>query len=177
MATNGNDIPKTAEELEEYERGWTDMMVNIWHEQLRQIDAIDSGSLYGSVTGSMAQGINPILQHQFNMYGIYIEKGTGYGYVHGNGGDLQFLDEDYRKENRLDVPRKRGPKWGGGYTSGEPRQRRWWFTKKYYYSLHRLNETLQASYGEQGQQLLFRNLEEIFREDGEKMYYDQKHNR
>ena len=67
------------------------------------------------------------IEHHFLEYGIYVARGVGNGYRHGNGGDLFFL-KDWK-------------------TNPHHRQKRDWFAKKYMYSLHRLNEFEQAFYG------------------------------
>lgn len=160
------DPPKTEGELTAYEKGWMDTMVDIWHEQMVQLKAVSSGSLYGSVAGSMSVADITTIQHRFLMYGLYVAHGTGYGYRRGNGGDLKFLSDSYRKETGLDKPRKRGPGWGGGYTSGEPRQKKDWLDRKYYYSVMRMNETLAAHYGEAYQGMIVSCLDAILKTDG-----------
>ena len=80
---------------------------------------------------------------------IYVAAGTGNGYRRGNSGKddengLQFL---------------RGGKWKKG--KGH-RKRRDWFSKKYLYSLHRLNDFEAEYYGETYQGLLAGALSAMF---------------
>ena len=101
---------------EEYIKGWTDTMVDIWKEKIVKYSIIDSGSLMNSVTGSSSQD-SALLK--FVSYGIYQAYGVGNGYKHDNGGNLEFLDPEYRKRHKL----------------GRPRQRRNWYTPRLYSSV------------------------------------------
>lgn len=158
-----NEKIYTEEQLRQFERGWCDFMVDIWRERQMQLRVRDTGALMASVGGTAADGV---ITHKFLEYGIYVAAGVGYGYAHDNGGDLRFLDPVYRKEQGLDRPRKRGPKWGGGHTSGKPRQRRDWFSAKYLYSMRRLNEKEAEFYGEKYQGLLSTALDELLSQTG-----------
>lgn len=139
----------TLADITAYEKAWTETMIEIWEDRLRQLDVVDKGQLIGSLHGSVSQsGGSDILTHRFMEYGLNVDKGTGYGFIKGNGGDLHILDPGYRAEHGLDKPKKRGPGWGGGYTSGNPRKRRPWFNRKYYASVMRLKERMELIYGE-----------------------------
>lgn len=101
---------------EEYIKGWTDTMVDIWKEKIIKYSIIDSGNLMSSVTGSSSQN-SALLK--FVSYGIYQAYGVGNGYKHDNGGNLEFLDPEYRKKHKL----------------GKPRKRRNWYTPRLYSSV------------------------------------------
>lgn len=101
---------------EEYIKGWTDTMVDIWKEKIIKYSIIDSGNLMSSVTGSSSQD-SALLK--FVSYGIYQAYGVGNGYKHDNGGNLEFLDPEYRKKHKL----------------GKPRKRRNWYTPRLYSSV------------------------------------------
>lgn len=101
---------------EEYIKGWTDTMVDIWKEKIVKYSIIDSGNLMSSVTGSSSQD-SALLK--FVSYGIYQAYGVGNGYKHDNGGNLEFLDPEYRKKHKL----------------GKPRKRRNWYTPRLYSSV------------------------------------------
>lgn len=156
----------TPGQIASFERGWCDMMVDIWHERMMQLRVRDTGSLMGSVRGSVDSGDVTTIQHSFLEYGIYVAAGVGNFYRHGNGGNLEFLDPEYRREHGLDRPRKRGPRWGGGYTSGRPRKEKEWFARKYLYSIHRLNEKEAEFYGEAYQGLLPDVFDAMFGREG-----------
>lgn len=116
----------------EYIDAWTDMMIEIWQEKIAKHNIIRSGALMSSFSSSTTADSSLI---KWVSYGIYQAFGTGRGYTRGNGGDLLFLDNDYRHRHRLDKPRKVGKAWGGHMTSGKPRKRRNWYTHKLYSSI------------------------------------------
>lgn len=150
------------QEWHEWLKGWCDLMVDIWVYRMMALGVHDTGALVNSIKKRIIIEATTEIEHSFLEYGIYQAAGVGNFYEHGNGGDLLFLDKDYRKENGLDKPRKRGPAWGGGYTSGKPRKPRDWFTPKYFYSMMRLNERAAQYYGESYQGYLSQALDEIF---------------
>lgn len=117
---------------EEYIKAWTDMMVDIWQEKIAKHNIVCTGALMGGFSSTPTANSTLI---KWAGYGIYQAFGTGRGYARGNGGDLEFLDPEYRRKNRLDKPRKVGPAWGGYMTSGKPRKRRNWYSHKLYTSL------------------------------------------
>lgn len=89
---------------EEYIKAWTDMMVDIWQEKIAKHNIVRTGALMGSFSSTPTANSTLIT---WAGYGIYQAFGTGRGYARGNGGDLEFLDPEYRRKNRLDKPRKR----------------------------------------------------------------------
>lgn len=152
-------------EIERQKRLWVDnwakMMVQIWRDKLEYFDIRRTGTLMGSFTESVTHdGLSANIVMRFLAYGIYQAYGVGNGYIHDNGGDLEFLGPVYRKEHRLDVPRKVGPAWGGYYSSGEPRERRDWFNPKLYASLMRMKETMPHIVGEEAAALICEALED-----------------
>ena len=131
-------------DLTAYERAWTAKMVDIWEEKLLLLGVWGTGALVHSLTGNVN---GDVLTFRFMQYGIFVDTGVGYGYK-GHGGDIQFLDEAYRFEHDLDTPRKVGPAWGGGYTSGKPRQKKPWFNKKFFASTMKLKADLAVIAGD-----------------------------
>lgn len=120
---------------QKYIEEWTRTQINIWREKIERMKIVRSGALHQSFVDHIKQTAEgSTILMKFLSYGIYMENGTGYGYSHDNGGDLQFLDEDYRREHGLDRRRKVGPAWGGYRTSGKPRKPRVWYSKKLYMS-------------------------------------------
>lgn len=148
------------QDIQLYEQGWADMMVRIWQERIDQLGIYRTGRLHSSIS---SHATTRQIAHTFLEYGIYVAAGTGRGYERGNGGDLPFLDPNYRHQHRLDQPRKTGPAWGGAMTSGHPRQRRDWFARKYYYSLRRLNDYEARYYGQAYQGLLTTALDQLLK--------------
>ena len=104
----------------------------------------DSGALFASLTGNVN---GDAMTFKFLTYGVYVDTGVGYLYA-GHGGNIEFLDDAYRFEHDLDVPRKVGPAWGGGYTSGRPRQKKPWFNQKFFASQMKLKADLQRIVGD-----------------------------
>lgn len=153
------------QEIERQQQLWVDnwakMMVQIWRDKLEYWNIRRTGTLMGSFTESVTHdGLSANIIMRFLAYGIYQAYGVGKGYTHDNGGDLEFLSPSYRREHRLDEPRKVGPAWGGYYTSGEPRERRDWFNPKLFASLMRMKETMAHMVGEDAAAVLCEALED-----------------
>ena len=125
-------------------QGWSDFMVKMWQETMLQFapPVYDTGALSRSVQGVVHPGPVTTIEHRFLEYGIYVARGVGNGYNRGNGGDLKFL-KDWK-------------------TNPHHRQKRDWFSKKYMYSLHRLNEFEAAYYGQTYQGLVSSFLWQLF---------------
>ena len=125
-------------------QGWSDFMVKMWQEKMLQFapPVYDTGALSRSVQGVVHPGPVTTIEHRFLEYGIYVARGVGNGYSRGNGGDLKFL-KDWKP-------------------NPHHRQKRDWFSKKYMYSLHRLNEFEAAYYGQTYQGLVSSFLWQMF---------------
>ena len=125
-------------------QGWSDFMVKMWQEKMLQFapPVYDTGALSRSVQGVVHPGQVTTIEHRFLEYGIYVARVVGNGYSRGNGGDLKFL-KDWK-------------------TNPHHRQKRDWFSKKYMYSLHRLNEFEAAYYGQTYQGLVSSFLWQLF---------------
>ncbi len=125
-------------------QGWSEFMVKMWQEKMLQFapPVYDTGALSRSVQGVVHPGPVTTIEHRFLEYGIYVARGVGNGYSRGNGGDLKFL-KDWK-------------------TNPHHRQKRDWFSKKYMYSLHRLNEFEAAYYGQTYQGLVSSFLWQMF---------------
>lgn len=125
-------------------QGWSDFMVKMWQEKMLQFapPVYDTGALSRSVQDVVHPGPVTTIEHRFLEYGIYVARGVGNGYSRGNGGDLKF-QKDWK-------------------TNPHHRQKRDWFSKKYMYSLHRLNEFEAAYYGQTYQGLVSSFLWQLF---------------
>lgn len=175
----------TKEQIEQYERGWSRMMIDIWREKIVQLNITDSGDLRGSFEEVISTGRVTTIEHRFLYYGLYVAAGVGHGFKHGNGGNLLFMGDKYREgkhaygsrqvgaglsEEHMKSPKfehvtvQRGPNKGkeAALTSGEKRMPRDWFFKKYYYSIRRLNLTEAEFYGKAYQGLMSSFLDELF---------------
>lgn len=87
MQTNGTN------DREQYLIEWAKRMVEIWEEKILMYKVLDSGELYRSLNDHIiknAGGNITVIEHFFNFYGIYVDKGTGKETSKGNSGDLGF---------------------------------------------------------------------------------------
>ena len=134
-----------------YIEEWAKMLITMWHERIEMLGVIDRGYLHQSLNEAIHKlnGGGTTITMKFKEYGIYQSLGVGRGYSHNNGGDLKILDNTYREEHGLNKPRRAGSKNHAYMTSGKPRQRRDWFSKKYYLSVMNLKEDLARIVGEQ----------------------------
>ncbi len=115
------------EDRDKYLAGWTREMLIIWREKIERFGIIRSGALHSSLDSEIrGNAAGSVVEFAFIRYGVYQAYGVGFGYMRDNAGYLPFLDPEYRREHKLDIPRRVGPAWGGGLTSGNPRKRRDW---------------------------------------------------
>lgn len=125
-------------DVEKYVDAWTAEQIIIWQEKIERLGVVRSGRLHESITGAASRasaGVSTIRLRSL-LYGIYQAMGVGNGYKHGNGGDLQILNKDYREAHHLNKPHQAGPMpvYGMYLTSGKPRVCRDWHFKKLYLS-------------------------------------------
>ena len=141
---NGPNQNMSDAERQRWLEGWTEFMEKMWRERMMQFSppVYNTGALARSVSGAVHPGPITTIVHHFLEYGIYVCRGTGNGYRHGNGGDLKFLSD-----------------WK---TNPHHRQKRDWFSKKYMYSLHRLNDFEAAFYGSAYNGLVSSFLQQLF---------------
>lgn len=134
----------TDAEHQKWLEGWSEFMVKMWRERMMQFapPVYDTGALSRSVQGVIHPGPVTSIEHRFLEYGIYVARGVGNGYRHNNGGDLAFL-KDWK-------------------SNPYHRQKRDWFSKKYMYSLYRLNEFEAAYYGTTYNGLVSSFLRQLF---------------
>lgn len=161
MDTVTRDPQVAAQEIDQFIDGWSDKMIEIWREKQLDLQIYDTGALAKSLTEDVQhEGMSAHVVMQFLQYGVYQALGVGYGYIRANGGDLPFLSAEYREKHHLDVPRKRGEGWGGGETSGKPRERRDWITPKLYSSVLKMAEVMAQLTGQLGVALVCDALED-----------------
>ena len=113
--------PETEQELREWERGWAEMMITIWRENIIRLGILDTYRLHDRQSHRIVDASGQItIAHQFMEYGIYVAGGVGKYYKKGNSGKddeqgLRFLGKDYRKKHKM----------------GKAREKRDWFGKRY----------------------------------------------
>ena len=124
---------KTAD-LKTYSKAWYDKMVEIWRDRIDAMNILDTGELRQSVAGAnfAMDEAGGQMAFKFLQYGIYVDLGTGKGYKRGNGGNLEFLGKDYRKEHKL----------------GKAREPRPWFSKSWYVSTQVIRDVYARLVGE-----------------------------
>lgn len=108
---------KAQQEREKYVRAFNDTMIKIWREQIALLGVIDTGALYRSTVAvnMTADGkfTSISLSQKFNLYGLFVDYGTGSNTPRGNPGDLG-------RDNK--------------------RRRKRWFSRKYFASVMNIRE-------------------------------------
>ena len=124
---NGNSHiteQQAQKEREKFVTAFNDTMVKIWQEQITLLDVIDTGALLASPKGiaMRADGrfFEVSLSQAFLEYGLWQDYGTGRETPRGNSGDI-------------------------GRAKG--RQRRKWFSRKYYASVMNIKEFYETNIG------------------------------
>lgn len=149
------------EDIDKYIDEWTRMMLAIWQEKIDRLGIVHTGRLKESFSSAItrsAEGRTILMK--FVDYGIYQALGTGNGYIRGNPGDLQILDETYREMHGLDKPRPAGRRSIRYMTSGYPRIRRDWYSRKLFLSHRVIIEALARITGEAASQVVCDQLME-----------------
>lgn len=104
-------------ERQKYVQAFNTTMLKIWREQIILLGAIDTGALYRSVVavGLKADGkyTSISLSQKFNLYGLYVDYGTGSNTPRGNPGDIG---------------------------KANARKRKRWFSRKYFASVMNIRE-------------------------------------
>ena len=123
---NGNNITEqqAQKEREKFVTAFNDTMIKIWQEQITLLGVIDTGALLASpkAIAMRADGrfFEVSLSHAFLEYGLWQDYGTGRETPRGNSGDI----------GRTKV-----------------RQRRKWFSRKYYASVMNIKEFYEDNIG------------------------------
>ena len=124
---NGNSHTteqQAQKEREKFVTAFNDTMVKIWQEQITLLDVIDTGALLASpkAVAMRADGrfFEVSLSQAFFEYGLWQDYGTGRETPRGNSGDI----------GRAKV-----------------RQRRKWFSRKYYASVMNIKEFYETNIG------------------------------
>ena len=124
---NGNSHTteqQAQKEREKFVTAFNDTMVKIWQEQITLLDVIDTGALLASpkAVAMRADGrfFEVSLSQAFFEYGLWQDYGTGRETPRGNSGDI----------GRTKV-----------------RQRRKWFSRKYYASVMNIKEFYEDNIG------------------------------
>lgn len=117
---------KQEQERELYVTAFNSNMVKIWREKISHLNVFETGELYRSVAAAPVDADGKfrtvLLRYNFREYGIYQDRGTGREVYKGNSGDI-----------------------------GRPkvRERRKWFSPKFYGSMMNLREFYADNLGEE----------------------------
>lgn len=137
------NMDKALIERQKYVNAFNSTMIKIWKEQITLLNVIDTGALYRSVValGTHADGkyYSVTLSQSFNLYGIYVDRGTGRNTPLGNGGDI----------GRVNL-----------------RRRKQWFSRKHYASVMNIREFYADNLGKESANVvsnaLTRNISKRF---------------
>ena len=128
MPTNGNSITEqqALEERRKWVTAFNDTMLRIWQEQITLLDVIDTGALLASPKALPLRADGRFMEvglsQTFLEYGLWQDYGTGRETPRGNSGDLG---------------------------RAKRRQRRRWFSRKYYASVMNLKEFYEENVGQE----------------------------
>ncbi len=153
------------EDIDKYIDEWSRTQIQIWREKIERMGIVRTGRLHESFSATVTHASSGAEMTsstlRFMQYGIYQALGVGYGYTRNNGGDLPFLNKEYRERHGLNKARKVGPAWGGYETSGKPRKARDWYSKKLYMSVMAAVEDLARILGENAAHAVCEQLTDI----------------
>ena len=117
---------RALEERRKWVTAFNDTMLRIWQEQITLLDVIDTGALLASPKALPLRADGRFMEvglsQTFLEYGLWQDYGTGRETPRGNSGDLG---------------------------RAKRRQRRRWFSRKYYASVMNLKEFLEINIGNQ----------------------------
>ena len=115
---------RALEERRKWVTAFNDTMLRIWQEQITLLDVIDTGALLASPKALPLRADGRFMEvglsQTFLEYGLWQDYGTGRETPRGNSGDLG---------------------------RAKKRQRRRWFSRKYYASVMNLKEFLESNIG------------------------------
>ena len=130
------------DEREKYVRAWNDTLLHIWQERITLLDVIDTGALLASPVALPVRAdgrfVEVTLSQSFLEYGLWQDYGVGGETPRGNSGDLGHAKK---------------------------RQRRPWFSKKYYASVLNLRDFFGDNLGKEFSGIMadtFQRLNKIY---------------
>ena len=126
------------EEREKYIKAWNETMLRIWQERITLLEVIDTGRLLASPVampvGADGRFVEVTLAQEFLEYGLWQDYGVGRETPRGNSGDI----------GRAKV-----------------RQRRPWFSKRYYASVMNLRDFFGDNLGREFQGIMADTFERL----------------
>ena len=129
---------KAQEEREKYIKAWNETMLRIWQERITLLEVIDTGRLLASPVALPVRAdgrfVEVTLSQEFLEYGLWQDYGVGRETPRGNSGDI----------GRAKV-----------------RQRRPWFSKRYYASVLNLRDFFGDNLGREFQGIMADTFERL----------------
>ena len=126
------------EEREKYIKAWNETMLRIWQERITLLEVIDTGRLLASPVAMPVRAdgrfVEVTLSQEFLEYGLWQDYGVGRETPRGNSGEI----------GRAKV-----------------RQRRPWFSKRYYASVLNLRDFFGDNLGREFQGILADTFERL----------------
>ncbi|MCI6420116.1 MAG: hypothetical protein MR794_07480 [Bacteroidales bacterium] len=126
------------EEREKYIKAWNETMLRIWQERITLLEVIDTGKLLASPVAMPVRAdgrfVEVTLSQEFLEYGLWQDYGVGRETPRGNSGDI----------GRAKV-----------------RQRRPWFSKRYYASVMNLRDFFGDNLGREFQGIMADTFERL----------------
>lgn len=126
------------EEREKYIKAWNETMLRIWQERITLLEVIDTGRLLASPVAMPVRAdgrfVEVTLSQEFLEYGLWQDYGVGRETPRGNSGDI----------GRAKV-----------------RQRRPWFSKRYYASVLNLRNFFGENLGREFQGIMADTFERL----------------
>ena len=126
------------EEREKYIKAWNETMLRIWQERITLLDVIDTGNLLASPVALPVRAdgrfVEVTLSQEFLEYGLWQDYGVGRETPRGNSGDIGHA---------------------------KVRQRRPWFSKKYYASVLNLRDFFGDNLGREFQGIMADTFERL----------------
>ena len=126
------------EEREKYIKAWNDTMLHIWQERITLLEVIDTGRLLASPVALPVRAdgrfVEVTLSQEFLEYGLWQDYGVGRETPRGNSGDIGHA---------------------------KVRQRRPWFSKRYYASVLNLRDFFGDNLGREFQGIMADTFERL----------------
>ena len=126
------------EEREKYIKAWNDTILHIWQERITLLEVIDTGRLLASPVALPVRAdgrfVEVTLSQEFLEYGLWQDYGVGRETPRGNSGDIGHA---------------------------KVRQRRPWFSKKYYASVLNLRDFFGDNLGREFQGIMADTFERL----------------
>ena len=126
------------EEREKYIKAWNETMLHIWQERITLLEVIDTGRLLASPVALPVRAdgrfVEVTLSQEFLEYGLWQDYGVGRETPRGNSGDLGHA---------------------------KVRQRRPWFSKRYYASVLNLRDFFGENLGQEFQGIMADSFERL----------------